>query len=296
MGDEVGNTDGATRTDVDPATFRVLDDTVDRGVRIRSIAVEGHREAIPTLVWSPVDPQEGARGSDEAAVVGIEHALDERPAVLLGHGGTQHKAAPNLVALARHLVEALRCAVVAIDAPGHGDRVTEAERQAFRQAVKRIDPSRPRNRGDATAPYSRTFVHGVADWHCVVAALGAARVIAAPFGWWGVSMGTSIGLPFIVEEARVRCAVLGLASTVSRPGHAAYLDWAARYDRPLLFLCQRDDGGHPIGNALELFDTFGSNEKTMHVNPGGHVEVPSFERQAAVQFFARHLGNAGGPR
>jgi len=28
----------------------------------------------------------------------------------------------------------------------------------------------------------------------------------------------------------------------------------------------------------------------MHINPGGHVETPLFERDAADAFFKRHLG------
>ena len=41
--------------------------------------------------------------------------------------------------------------------------------------------------------------------------------------------------------------------------------------------------------ALELFDAFGSEEKTLHANMGGHTGVPQFEGDAANRFFARHL-------
>lgn len=41
--------------------------------------------------------------------------------------------------------------------------------------------------------------------------------------------------------------------------------------------------------ALALSDAFGSTEKTMHLNPGGHVQVPKFERDANEAFFRRHL-------
>ena len=106
-------------------------------------------------------------------------------------------------------------------------------------------------------------------------------------------MGTSIGLPFVATEPRVTCAVLGLASTVPRPGYDEYLGWARSLTMPLLFLCQRDDGGHPVERAMELFDLFGSADKTMHVNPGPHVAIPRFERLESERFFARHLGPAG---
>jgi hypothetical protein len=42
--------------------------------------------------------------------------------------------------------------------------------------------------------------------------------------------------------------------------------------------------------GLALWDAFGSAEKTMHVNPGPHVGIPLFERDAAAAFYRRHLG------
>jgi len=34
--------------------------------------------------------------------------------------------------------------------------------------------------------------------------------------------------------------------------------------------------------ALDLFDAFGSTEKTLHANLGGHTGVPSFEADASA--------------
>ncbi|MFJ1531027.1 alpha/beta hydrolase, partial [Streptomyces mirabilis] len=33
-----------------------------------------------------------------------------------------------------------------------------------------------------------------------------------------------------------------------------------------------------------------SKEKTLHVNSGKHKELPRFEADSAVRFFARHFG------
>ena len=41
--------------------------------------------------------------------------------------------------------------------------------------------------------------------------------------------------------------------------------------------------------ALDLFDAFGSKEKTLHANMGGHTGVPQFEGDDGTRFFARHL-------
>jgi hypothetical protein len=45
--------------------------------------------------------------------------------------------------------------------------------------------------------------------------------------------------------------------------------------------------------GLALFDAIGSTDKTLHVNPGGHVQVPVFENDSAESFFVRHLGAGG---
>ncbi len=58
---------------------------------------------------------------------------------------------------------------------------------------------------------------------------------------------------------------------------------------PLLFLLQWDDEGNPRQRALDLFDAFGAEEKTLHANLGGHTGTPWFEVEDGVRFFDRHL-------
>ena len=264
--------------------MKVTDDTTEDGVRARRFELVAEGEPVPGMVWTPA----GADGP--------------RPKVLFGHGGSQHKKVRNIVALATALVRDNGYACVSIDAPGHGDRVSPEERERGRERARAREQARQRASAEGTTarrpgrvddPYPPYFLRGVRDWTAVLdAAEQLADVGPGPTGYWGVSMGTSIGLPFVAGEARVSCAVLGLASAVERPGHADYLAWATKVTVPLLFLCQRDDGGHPPEKALELFDLFGSAEKTMHMNPGPHVGIPAFERDDAQRFFVRHLGPA----
>jgi pimeloyl-ACP methyl ester carboxylesterase len=63
---------------------------------------------VPGALWSPAD--------------GPDHA----PLVLMGHGGGLHKKTPGQVARAREAVTNRGFHVVAIDAPGHGERSREA--------------------------------------------------------------------------------------------------------------------------------------------------------------------------
>ncbi len=41
--------------------------------------------------------------------------------------------------------------------------------------------------------------------------------------------------------------------------------------------------------SLALFGAFASREKTLHADPGHHVDVPRFEMESAKRFFGRYL-------
>ena len=106
-------------------------------------------------------------------------------------------------------------------------------------------------------------------------------------GYWGVSQGTWIGVPLLAEEKRFQCAVLGLAHL--HPEHDTFRSAAKRITIPLRFSFQWDD---PIRNreyGIALFNAFGSSEKSMHINPGGHTEIPPTEIESWDTFFQRHL-------
>ena len=69
----------------------------------------------------------------------------------------------------------------------------------------------------------------------------------------------------------------------------AMFEEARQITIPLHVLLQWDDEGNDRQVALDLFDAFGSKEKTLHANMGGHTGVPQFEGDAGNRFFARHL-------
>jgi hypothetical protein len=52
---------------------------------------------------------------------------------------------------------------------------------------------------------------------------------------------------------------------------------------------QWDDEGRERQPTLDLFDAFGSKEKTLHANLGGHAGTPWFEVDGGARFFSRHL-------
>ena len=55
------------------------------------------------------------------------------------------------------------------------------------------------------------------------------------------------------------------------------------------FLVQWDDERIPRAQSLAVFDALGSAEKTLHANSGQHMDLPRFETDSALRFFARHL-------
>lgn len=95
----------------------------------------------------------------------------------------------------------------------------------------------------------------------------------------------AIGVRLAVVEPRISAAVLFAGSYVPR----SMFEEARQVTIPLLVLLQWDDEGNDRQMALDLFDAFGSREKTLHANMGGHTGVPGFEGDDGSRFFARHL-------
>jgi pimeloyl-ACP methyl ester carboxylesterase len=222
---------------------------------------------IPGVLWTPAAATSG------------------RPLVLLGHGGGGHKKGPGLLARARRLVAACGFAVAAIDMPGFGDRPeNEHDEQFMAEIAERRAAGEPVGARIARHHVARA-THAVADWQATLDALADLGYPGpgGSVGYWGVSLGTLIGVPLAAAEPRIRAAVFGLA------GHDTLGEVAARITIPVEFLLQWDDELVPRADGLALFDAFASAEKTLHANPGRHVEVPTFEVDSSERFLARHL-------
>jgi hypothetical protein len=101
-------------------------------------------------------------------------------------------------------------------------------------------------------------------------------------------MGTAIGVPFVAGEPRIRAAVLGLNGAV--PGPNSLAEPAKRITIPVEFVLQADDELVTLEHGIALYDALASTEKTLHINPGGHLDTPAFEADSWMAFFARHLG------
>jgi len=246
------------------AALRWTEDAVKTDqVKERAFCVERNGHDIPGVLWSP------------AAVV------RPQPLVLMGHGGGGHKRNERMVMLGHLFAADYGWCAAAIDGPVHGERgsVTDANDPVYRQMWQRPD----------------IVQDMIDDWKATLEALSALESIdATRVGYWGVSMGTMFGLPFVASEARVRVAVLGKAgmtgSSVRRSGIDMHFKaFAPKLTIPVLFVMQWDDERFERQGQLELFDQLGARDKRLHAYPGQHVDngPEAFDTQAA--FLKRYL-------
>ncbi|MFB7470457.1 alpha/beta hydrolase [Kitasatospora sp. NPDC056184] len=203
------------------------------------------------------------------------------PLILMAHNNGLPKSDPRLVARARYHA-ACGYAVATVDAAGCGDRPRSA---AAEQA--RADLRRAMRAGEPVDEIFESLVGpmveaAVPDWRTTLDALLALPGIGGPVGYSGW---TALGIRLAAADPRIAAAGFFAGGYVPR----AQREEARRLTVPLLFLLQWDDGGNPRQRALDLFDAFGSKEKTLHANLGGHVGTPWFEVEDGARFYDRHL-------
>ncbi|WP_329292025.1 alpha/beta hydrolase [Streptomyces sp. NBC_01455] len=233
---------------------------LDDGVLERAFTLGG----IPGILWTP--------------------ASAPAPLILLGHPPLGlRRMYPRLAARARHSA-AEGFATATIELPGSGDRprwpAVEQARADLRRAMEAGEPVSDEIVDALVLPL---VDKAVPEWQAALDALLALPEIGGPVGYSGGVI--SIGIRLAVVEPRVSAAVLFAGSFVPR----ALFEEARQVTIPLHVLLQWDDEGNDRQAALDLFDAFGSKEKSLHAHLGGHTGVPQFAGDAAAQFLTRHL-------
>ncbi|MEU6187764.1 alpha/beta hydrolase [Nocardia sp. NPDC047038] len=220
---------------------------------------------IPGVLWTP--------GSASAPA----------PLILIGHPGGLDKMYPRLIARARHSA-AEGFAAATIELPGSGDRPRSAAAEQVRADLHRVLRAGEPVTDDIVDRLVLPLVdQAVPEWRAALDALLALPEIGGPVGYSGGVI--SVGTRLAAVEPRIVAAVLFAGSFVPR----AIFEEARQVTIPLHVLLQWDDERNDRQMALDLFDAFGSKEKTLHANMGGHTGVPQFAGEEANRFFARHL-------
>ncbi|MFC4852825.1 alpha/beta hydrolase [Actinophytocola glycyrrhizae] len=218
---------------------------------------------IPGILWTP--------------------ASAPAPLILLGHPGGLRGMYPRLAARARHAA-AEGFAAATIELPWSGDRprstTAEQARADLHRALAAGEPIDDEIVDRLVLPL---VDRAAPEWRAALDALLPLPEIGGPVGYAGGVI--AIGVRLAVVEPRISAALLFAGSFVPR----TMFEQARQVTIPLQVLLQWDDEGNDRQLALDLFDAFGSKEKTLHANMGGHTGVPEFEGDAANRFFARHL-------
>lgn len=188
------------------------------------------------------------------------------------------------MALARRLVRHHGFAALAIDGPVHGDRRADLGRDprlAFLEFGQRWSLD-----GDAMTDAM------VADWQAAIDAVQRLDDVGVgAVGWWGVSMGTILGLPVVAATPTVSGCVLGLMG-LTGPTKARIATDAARVGCPLLFFVQWEDELFSRSDSWALFDALASADKRLHAHVGAHGALPGEALDASEAFLARVLNAA----
>ena len=170
---------------------------------------------------------------------------------------------------------------LSMDGPVHGLRQKgEGGRPALSQEMRR----------------SNMIEDMIADWITAVEVTESQMGFnAQKFGYFGLSMGSIFGIPYLARRKKdnnpVTVATLGLLGTtgaVSGLSDRLKRD-ASAIKAPTLFFMQLEDELFPRDGYLELFDALGSANKRLHANPGLHPEVPAEEIDFCLGFVLDHL-------
>jgi hypothetical protein len=237
---------------------RHLDDgVVERGFIIGDI---------PGILWTPPSASAPA------------------PLILLGHPGGLEKMYPRLAGRAWPSAAEYGFAAATIELPGSGDRPRSADAEKARADLRRaLAAGEPVDDEIVDRLILPLVDQAVPEWRAALDGLLSLPQIGGPVGFAGGVI--AIATRLAVVEPRISAALLFAGSFVPR----SMFEEARQITIPLQVLLQWDDEGNDRQAALDLFDAFGSKEKTLHANMGGHTGVPEFEGDDGSRFFARHL-------
>jgi dienelactone hydrolase len=226
----------------------------------RRLWIDVDSRRVPAVVWTPA------------------HRSGPRPLVLIGHGGSGHKTSQLVLDAAMPLVRQHGFVVAAIDGPVHGERrAAPATGEEVRAEFRSLWAE-----GGSVEPM-------LADWRASLDQLcRMPEVDPRSVGWYGISMGTAYGLPFVAADSRIRAAVLGMWGT-SRVNSHRLVEDARRVTIPVLFQQKKDDEFFTPEGQVEIYEALASRAKRLAVYPGRHVDPSGAQLEDLVRFLVQQL-------
>jgi dienelactone hydrolase len=227
----------------------------------RSFLLDRQSGMVPGVLWSPA-------------------TTAQTPTVLLFHGGSGHKRSERLLRMGRWLASTAGLAVIAIDGPYHGDRVSAPmAARVYQQLI--VDEG-----------VEQVTARMTEDWLATLSALADDENVSV----YGMSMGARFGLPVgAALGERLRCAVLGkFGIRQAEPLHPGLctpglmVPAARMISAPVLYHVQWDDAIFPRDGQFELFDALASNDKRLVARSGAHAETHPDDERSWQEFIGSH--------
>ena len=235
-----------------PLDLRVTSEEEGLGHVLEGWTIRGaHSDTVPVDVYLPA-------GTETWGVVVAQHGRRGHRKVPYVRGAAKRWSRDGL-------------AVVAIDAPYHGDR-----------ALDQI-PDLARNE-----PF---LTQTVGDLRRLVSAIGSDRRLAdLPVGYLGFSMGVLVGVPFMAADLRVRAGVFAVGgATGTGPTDPATYAPLIR-ERPVLLASADRDEFFNRASLTALYESFGGSQELLQF-PGthGNWQHPGRRYRSMYDFFRAHL-------
>ena len=241
------------------ATTQWTDTDDGRGGRTREFRLKrAGRRDVTGAVWLPETPH------------------PQQLLACFGHGASGDRYQAPIPYLALRFRDELGIPSLSIDGPVHG--------------LRRVEP------GGREALWPELQRDGVTDdmveeWNTAVALaqslpeIGTGRLV-----YFGLSMGSIFGIPFLATREDVIAAQIGLLGTNDSIefSRRVQID-APRVSCPLRFFMQLEDELFDRASCLRLFDAFAAEDKAIRANPGLHPAIPAEEIDDAFRFLRQRI-------
>lgn len=211
--------------------------------------------SIPCSIWMQTEPPRGI--------------------VILGHGLGVDRFDATVMRPMELLVQDHHAAVVVPEIPLHGTR-TEL----------------PYDTLEIVGRWQKFWISGGIDSICkelqLLTDFCIRRFDNVPITYFGASLGTQYGIPFLAQTKNIRSAVLGLFGSHPPPKTPVMNQFAPEVQCPVYFIQKLDDEIHSAESTTHLFSTIGALEKVIDSSSGRHGDVSMETVANACSFLAKH--------